>query len=362
MSDRLEFLEKYVNTPSPSGYEMILGGQQVWIDYVSKYVDEVETDSYGNAYATVYGTKSSNDDKPLKTILFDAHCDEIGFFVFDITDEGFIKIGTLGGSDITIAPSSRANIWVNKDNPIKGVFGHPAIHVHRREFESKLENTFIDLGVSSKEEVEALGITIGTPITMVDGYMDLGKYYCGRALDDKIGGFITSQVLVKLKENNVKLPFNLVVVNAVQEEVGLYGAAIAAQKIKPNLAIAIDVSHDTASPAYDKNKQGSLTAGKGAVIMNAPSIQKNVFNTLIETAKTNNIPYQITASGGSSGTNADSYAYPHGIPTGLVKLAMRYMHTTVETVHKDDVDSCIELLYKFLFKVNTKDLLNNLKY
>jgi putative aminopeptidase FrvX len=340
---KLDFLKKYINTPSPSGYEMKLGGQQVWIDYVKSFVDNVEVSNYGNAYAHY-----QKFDKSLKTVVLDAHCDEIGFFVFDITPLGFIKIGTLGGSDITIAPSSRVNIWVDKDNPVVGVFGHPAIHVHQRKFESKKENCFIDIGVSTKEEVLELGITVGTPITMVDGFMKLGPYYCGRALDDKIGGFITSQVLRKLHKQEVDLPFNLIVVNAVQEEVGLHGAQMAASDLKPDLAIAIDVCHDTTSPAYNPNLQGSITAGEGTVIMSAPSIQNNVFEKLVSLAKDNDIKYQLTASGGHSGTNADSYAFPNGTPTGLVKLGMRYMHTTVETVHKDDVQACIDLLYNFV--------------
>jgi len=348
MELELDFLKEYVNTPSPSGYELQLGGQQVWIDYVKQYADDVDIDAYGNAYAHFGTFRKGTSERKDKTVLIDAHADEIAFFVSDITKEGFIKIGTLGGSDITIAPASRVNIWLGKGNSVKGVFGHPAIHVHKRKFEAKLEKMFVDIGVSSKEDVVAKGIEIGMPITMQDGYMDLGQYYCGRSLDDKIGGFITSQVLRMLVEEDIELPFELVIVNAVQEEVGLYGAKMAAQHIKPDVAIAIDVTHCTDSPAYDKNLQGSLSAGKGVVIMNGPSLQKNVVRMLIDTAKDKALPYQLTATGGSSGTNADAYAYPLGIPTALIKMAMRYMHTTVETVHKDDVDSAIYLLYNAL--------------
>jgi len=351
-----KFLKKYINTPSPSEQEMELGGQKVWIDYVTPFCDRVDVDSYGNAYA--YYGKVPKSSGPIKTVLLDAHADEIGFFVFDITDKGFIKIGTLGGSDITIAPSSRVDIWGNKGK-VSGVFGHPAIHVHKRKFEHKVESTFIDIGVSTKDEVLAKGIEIGTPITMSDGYMDLGDYYCGRALDDKIGGFITAQLLKRLHTEGIKLPFELVVVNAVQEEVGLHGAKMAALKIKPDLAIAIDVTHDTQSPAYNPNLQGSLTAGDGIVIMSAPSLHKNVVKMLKNVANDFDIPFQQIASGGASGTNADAYAYPHGIPTGLLKMAMRYMHTTVETVHKKDVDSAIELLYKSL---NSERILDSFDY
>ena len=360
----LDFLEEYIATPSPSGYEMQLGGQKVWIDYVKQYADRVETDEYGNAYA-YYGTKQGITN--YKTVLLDAHADEIGFYVFDITDKGFLKVRCIGGSDITIAPSSRVNVWGDKGS-VPGVFGHPAIHVHRRKFDQKEENVFVDLGVSTKEEVEELGIHVGTPITMADGFMELGDYYCGRALDDKIGGFITAQVLKRLHTEKIELPFELVVVNAVQEEVGLYGAKMAAQLIKPDVAIAIDVTHDTESPAYDKNKHGSLTAGEGVVIMTAPSLHNGVVNMLIDCANTGKnedgtigdaIPFQRTASGGSSGTNADAYAYPYGIPTALLKMAMRYMHTTVETVHKKDVDSAIELLLRAL---NSYRITNSFKY
>jgi len=346
------FLEEYINAASPSGYEMQLGGQKVWMKYVSQYAHRMEVDEYGNAYA-FYGSRWLNEEGDVsqrrkdKTVLLDAHADKIGFFVFDITDKGFLKIGTLGGSDITIAPSSRVNIW-GDDGAVTGVFGHPAIHVHKRDFESKLEDTFVDIGVSTRKAVEKKGIVVGTPITMVDGYMDLGKFYCGRSLDDKVGGFITSQVLKKLWENNIQLPFELVIVNSVQEEVGLYGAQMAAQKVKPDVAIAIDVCHDTDSPAYDKKLEGSFSAGKGIVIMTAPALHKNLVEMMVSTAKENDIPFQRAASGWESGTNADAYAYPLGIPSALVSLPMRYMHTTVETVHKKDVKTSVKLLYKIL--------------
>jgi putative aminopeptidase FrvX len=203
------FLEEYINTPSPSGYEVILGGQKVWINQVKQFCNKVDIDDYGNAYA--YYNKY---DIIKRTVLIDAHCDEIGFFVFDITDNGFIKIGCLGGSDITIAPSSRVNIWTD-NGKVSGIFGHPAIHVHKREFKAEKEKMFIDVGAIDKKAVEDMGITIGNPITMVDGYMELGDYYCGRSLDDKIGGFINASILEKLYADKTILPFNLVIVNAV---------------------------------------------------------------------------------------------------------------------------------------------------
>lgn len=356
LKNEKKFLMEYINTPSPSGYEIILGGQKVWIEEAKKFAHKVIIDDYGNAYAYLNANPDGICMEELPTILLDAHGDEIGFFVTDITEIGLIKFDCIGGSDITIMPAARVDIWVDSKS-IKGVVGHPAIHVHKRKFEAKQEEMFIDIGISSKKEVEKLGIRVGTPITMADGYMDLNDYICGRSLDDKIGGFINLKVLEELSKYPDR-KFNLVVVNAVQEEVGLFGAKMAVEKIKPTVAIAIDVTHDVSTPAYAK-EQIKTYSGKGVVIMDAPSIQKNVFKILVETAKHNNIPYQITASGRGSGTNADSYAYPHGIPTGLVKLALKYMHTTVEMVHKQDVKSVIELLVKVL---ESNELIKDLKY
>ena len=348
-----KFLEKYVGTPSPSGFEMQLGGQKVWIDYVKDFVHEVQVDLYGNAYAYYEPYQ-----KGLKTILLDAHADEIAFVVSDIDDSGFIKVNRLGGSDIHITPATRVDIWVSDKKSVDGVFGHPAIHIQEGKFKVELDKMFIDIGVSSRKEVEKKGIEIGTPITMKDSFMKMPKYYCGRSLDDKIGGFINSQVLKQLNENEISLDFNLVVVNAVQEEVGLFGAKIASHIINPDIAIAIDVCHDTTSPAYNRAKQGHIVAGEGVVLMSAPAVQKNLLQLLRTTAKTNKIKYQMTTSGRGTGTNTDSY-FVKGIPSALISMGMRYMHTPSEMVHKDDVQSAIDLLFNV---IKSGDLINDLRY
>jgi len=350
MNKEIDFLKEYVNTPSPSGFEMQLGGQQVWIDYVKDFVYEVKIDLYGNAYA--YYNKPNKDKK---TVLIDAHADEIGFLVHDIDDKGYIKIARLGGSDILTTPASRVNIWKEDGTSVSGVFGHPAIHVQEK-YEVKLENTFIDIGVSSRKEAEELGIEIGNPITMQDGYFELSNNYCGRSLDDKIGGFITSQVLKQLHDNKIELNFNLVIVNATMEEVGLYGSALASHKIKPDVAIAIDVCHETTSPAYNRGKQGHVVGGEGCVLMSAPAIQKNLLKILKDTAKDNNIDYQMISSGRGTGTNTDRY-FLNSASSALISMPMKYMHTVSEVISKKDVQSAIDLLYNVLESENIiKDL------
>ena len=192
----LKFLEEYVNGVSPTGYEMILGGQKIWIDYIKQFANRVDVDSYGNAYA-YYGNMDSNF-----TVLLDAHADEIGFLVSDITSDGFIKVNCLGGSDIKITPASKVNIWTDNG----------AIHV-QKEYKLSLEKIFIDVGVDSKEKIEKLGIEIGMPITMDSKFEKIGNYYTGKSLDDKIGGYVNAMVLKELSSNKIELPFKLVVVN-----------------------------------------------------------------------------------------------------------------------------------------------------
>jgi putative aminopeptidase FrvX len=264
--------------------------------------------------------------------------------------------GFLSAADIYVTPAARVDLWGTKGK-VQGIFGHPAIHVQDDKFKTELDKMFIDLGLSSREDVEEKGIRIGTPITMSGDYFKIDNYYCGKSLDDKIGGYINSEILRRFDKDKVELPFNLIAINAVQEEVGLHGAQMAANNLKPDIALVIDVTHDTTSPAYSREIDGHIIAGEGCVLLDGPSIQKNLLKLLIDTAENKDIKYQITTLGRGSGTNADAYAYPAGIPTALITMGLRYMHTPSEMVHKDDVESAICILIETLKnKVIIKDL------
>jgi len=262
-----------------------------------------------------------------------------------------------GGSDHQIAPSKRVDI--HTDNGIvKAVFGWPAIHTRGagdKEESPTLKNIFLDCGCTSKEEVEKLGIHVGCVITYEDEFMILNdRYYVGRALDNRAGGFMIAEVARLLKENKVTLPFGLYIVNSVQEEIGLRGAEMIAHYIKPNVAIVTDVTHDTQTPMINKITQGDLACGKGPVISYAPAIQNNLNKLLIQSAEKAGIPFQRQASSRSTGTDTDAFAYSNGgVPSALISLPLRYMHTTVEMIHKEDVDNVIRLIYEAL--LNIKD-------
>lgn len=259
-----EFLEKYLNNASPTGFES--SGQKIWLDYVKPYVDEYMVDTYGSVAGVI------NPDAKYKVVI-EAHADEISWYVNYITESGYIYVIRNGGSDPVIAPSMRVNIHT-KNGVVKGVFGWPAIHTRigeKNEPKAEIKNLVLDCGCSSKEEVEALGVHVGCVVTFEDELTELNnKYYVGRALDNRIGGYMIAQVARKLHENGVRPEFGLYITNSVQEEIGLRGAQMMAHNIKPDLAIVTDVCHDTQSPLYNKVKEGDLSCGKGPVLSYAP--------------------------------------------------------------------------------------------
>ncbi|MCZ2083431.1 MAG: M42 family metallopeptidase [Flavobacteriales bacterium] len=350
----LLFLEKYLNTASPTGYEH--NGQKIWMDYLKPYVDKIEVDHYGTCYGII------NPEAEFRVVI-EAHADEISWYVNYITDDGLIYVIRNGGSDQMIAPSKVVHLHGEK-GIVKGVFGWPAIHtrgINSDEPIPKLDNIFIDCGASTKQEVEDLGIFVGTMITYPDEFFQLNdKYFVSRALDNRVGGFMIAEVARLLKENKKKLPFGLYITNSVQEEVGLYGANMIADTIKPNIAIVTDVTHDTSTPMIEKKKEGDLKCGNGPVIYFAPSVHHNIRELIVDTAKTKKIPFQRAAASRATGTDTDAFAHSNGgVPSALISLPLRYMHTTVEMVSQDDVANVIQLIYETLLKIKPT---MNLKY
>jgi|TARA_B110000037_G_C17128338_1_gene509599 putative aminopeptidase FrvX len=348
-SESIEFLEKYLNNPSPTGYET--QGQKLWMDYLRPYVDEFITDSYGTAVGII------NPDAEFKVVI-EGHSDEISWYVNYITDDGFIYVIRNGGSDHQIAPSKRVNIHTKK-GIVKGLFGWPAIHTRLKGKEEtpKLDNIFIDVGCKTKKEVEELGVHVGCVITYPDEFFILNEnnFVC-RALDNRMGGFMIAEVARLLKENKKELPFGLYITNAVQEEIGLRGAEMIAHTIKPDVAIITDVCHDTTTPMIDKKKEGETKSGDGPVITYAPAVQNNLRELILETAEKNDIPFQRLASSRATGTDTDAFAYSNGgVPSALISLALRYMHTTVEMVSKEDVENVIKLIYESLLVIDPKE-------
>ena len=341
-----KFLEEYLNSNAPTGFECELGGQGVWVNHIKQFVDKVEIDNYGTAYGVM-----GNLESDFKVVI-EAHADEISFFVKHIDSKGYIKVIRNGGSDAQIAPSMRVVLWGER-GPIDGVFGHPAIHISYRKKEVDMDSIFIDVGASNKQEVLDMGINVGTVVTFKDGFMKLGEnFYTGRALDNRIGGFMIAEVARRLKEKGKKLPFKLYIVNSVQEEVGLNGASMITQTIKPNVAIITDVCHETSSPCYNAAKEGEHIAGQGGVVTRAPAVHNILRKLVLDTATKKEIPFQLSASSRSTGTDTDAFAFSNGgVPSVLISMPLKYMHTCVESCHKDDVKNVIKLIYHTLLNL-----------
>lgn len=342
-----QFLFDYLNNASPTGFEHT--GQQIWLDYIKPYTDHHLVDVYGTVVGVI-------NPKATYKVVIEAHADEISWFVNYITDEGYIYVRRNGGSDHQIAPSMRVNIHTDK-GIVKGVFGWPAIHVrdNAKEEAPSLKNIFIDIGCESKKEVDALGVHVGCVITFEDELMEMNKnYLVGRALDNRMGGFMIAEVARRLKENKKKLPFCLYIVNSVQEEIGLRGAEMISRRLQPDLAICTDVTHDTCSPMYNKKESGHQKCGSGPVLCYGPAVQNNVLKEIIKIADKKKIPFQRQAVSRSTGTDTDSFAYSaEGVASALISLPLKYMHTTVETVHKDDVENVIRLIYEVLLNLKS---------
>jgi len=348
--DSAAFLKKYMNNPSPTGFES--EGQKIWLDYLKPYIDEHIVDTYGSVVGVI-------NPKAKYKVVIEAHADEISWFVHYITKDGFIYLRRNGGSDHQIAPSKRVNIHGEK-GIVKAFFGWPAIHTRSggKEEAPSLKNIFLDCGAKNLEEVEKMGIHVGCVVTYPDELITLNKnFYVGRALDNRMGGFMIAQVARLLKESKVKLPFGLYITNAVQEEIGLRGAQMIAERIKPDVAIVTDVCHDTHTPMVDMKAQGDTKAGKGPALTYGPAVQNNLLKHIIKTAKDKEIPFQRMAASRSTGTDTDAFAYSNmGVASALISLPLRYMHTTVEMCHKDDVENVTWLIYESLLKIkNNQD-------
>jgi putative aminopeptidase FrvX len=352
----LQFLKNYINNASPVGFES--SGQKLWLNYVKPFVNTTMVDPYGTAVGII------NPNATFRVVI-EAHADEISWFVNYITPEGVIYLKRNGGVDHQIAPGQRVFIH-GKKGPVKAVFGWPAIHTRinspeTKEPQPKVDNLFLDTGARTKKDVENLGIRIGSVVTYQDGFDELANgHYIGRAFDNRIGGFMIAEVARMLKENKKTLPYGLYIVNAVQEEIGLRGAEMIARRIKPNVAIITDVTHDTHTPMVNKIIEGDVLCGRGPSPAYGPAVHNKLLELVMDVAERKKIPLQMRTVSRSTGTDTDSFAYANdGCPSVLISIPLRYMHTTVEMLHRDDIDQTIRLMYETLLALTPK---TNLSY
>ena len=345
------FLFDLLSTPSPTGFEV--RGQKKWMQYVKKHSDSVENDAYGTAWATVEG------DKKGTTIMLEAHADEIGYITKCITKEGFIHVDRIGGSDVAVARGRRISILTEKGD-IDGIIGNTAIHIRDRENDElapKIHELYVDVGAKNEKEVEKMGIRVGQPAVCTDPPMRMGKKaVVGRALDNRLGSFIISQVLRNVHDQKKKHDCTVYGVNAVQEEIGGYGAKMVTHRLLPSIAIVLDVCHATDTPGIEKAKHGHVLLGKGPTVTHGTCNHPKLVERFMEIAKKKDIPLQHESSSRYSGTDTDQvYHIQEGVPSALISIPLRYMHSVVEMAHLDDIDHTIKLLTEFVRSVKQSD-------
>ncbi len=351
MPDERSFLIDLLSTPSPTGFE--IRGQRKWVQYLRPLVDAVESDAYGSAWATVRGS-----DAKAPTVMIEAHADEIGYMVKHISKEGFISIDRVGGSDTATARGRRVDILGDKGT-VRGVIGNIAIHIRDREDEKvpKIHELWVDIGARSAAEVKKAGIRVGHPMVYADGVEEIGKdKLMGRALDNRIGGFIVSQVLARLAKGKHRPAATVIGVNAVQEEIGGHGARMIAHRLMPDVAVVLDVTHATDTPDVSHRKHGEVTLGGGPSLTHGSANHPEVVKRLMSVAEKAKIPLQHESSSRYTGTDTDViFNQKEGIPSALVSLPLRYMHSVVEMADLRDVDHVIDLLTAFIRTLKPRD-------
>ena len=345
MSKSEKFLYEYLNAFAPVAQET--EGQKIWTDYVRPYVDTMEMDPYGTAYGVRRTSRSSFNDDNIPKVVIEAHCDEIAWIITHIEKDGYIRVKRHGGSDNMIAPSMTVFVHNEKGEKIPGVFGWPAIHTRKSYVEKgyEMEELWVDVGAEDAEGVEALNIYPGNLVTFDDPLKEIGDYYVGRSLDNKIGGYIIAEAARRIFEEGVDLPFDLYVVNSVQEEVGLYGAKMIAKRLGADIALVHDVCHNTNHPKMNKAKDGDVKGGKGPALEYTAQNHRKIIQKFIDVAKVNDIPYQRHV--GSYGNDTMAF-FIENTPTAIAATPLKYMHTTVEMAHKNDVENCINLFVETL--------------
>lgn len=347
-----DFLFNLLSTPSPTGFET--RGQGVWMKEIKKYANAVESDAYGTAWATLNGTGKHGNTN---TVMLEAHADEIGFITKYITKEGFIHVDRIGGVDAAVARGRRITILTEKGE-VTGIIGNTAIHIRPREKDEaapKIHELYVDVGAKSDKEVEKMGIRVGQPAVYSDEPMMLSKEtIVSRAIDNRIGGFVIAEVFKRLKKK--KPECTVYGVNSVQEEIGGYGAKMVAHRLKPCIAIVLDVCHATDTPGIDKTKHGHTVFAGGPSVTHGSANHPEVVKRICDIAKKKKITVQHEASGYYSGTDTDSiYHVQEGIPSALISIPLRYMHSAVETINTKDVDATIDLVTEVISSIKRSD-------
>ncbi|MGD8871564.1 MAG: M42 family metallopeptidase [Gemmatimonadota bacterium] len=344
MSFDLTFLESLLDAAGPSGFEV--RPARVWRAEAETFAAEVRVDVSGNSYATV-------NPGGTPRVMLAGHIDEIGLQITHIDEEGYLFVAEIGGWDTQVLVGQRVTI-LTKDEPVTGVIGKKAIHLIEpddRTKASKTKSLWVDVGAGSRDEVVELGIRVGDPMVLAQPTVRLaGDKIASRAIDDRIGAYAVLEAVRLLAEDPPAATATAVA--TVQEEIAYHtggGARSSAYTLEPDVALVVDVTFSTDVPDIEKRELGEHELGKGPVLSRGSAAHAGVFELLAEVAEEEGIPYSVQASPKATWTDADAiYLTRLGVPTGLVSIPNRYMHSPNEIVDLADVRNTAKLLAAFI--------------
>ena len=335
------FLRSLVETPSVTGCEEDVA--TLVRERLVGVADTVETDVMGSVHAVLKGTEKA------PSVMIAAHMDEVGLMVKSISDTGFLSVVAVGGVDAAVLPGMRVDVHTQK-GVVRGVVGRKPIHLIDADERSKvtpLSQLFIDLGLTPRRVREV--VRVGDVITYGVGFERLGKGMAvSRGFDDKAGVYVAVRVMEELARAG-RAKGDYICATTVQEEIGLRGGGTSAYSVHPDVAIALDATHATDYPGIDQARFGNVICGQGPVVARGPNCNPVVVERLIDAASSEGIEVQFEAEPGLSGTDAQTMQIQRGgIVTGLVSVALRYMHTPTEVIKLSDLEQTVSVLTRFI--------------
>jgi putative aminopeptidase FrvX len=339
--ESLTFLKRLLDTPGPSSFEA--APARVWRAEAGTFADAVQADVAGNSFARLDGGGAPR-------VMFAGHIDEIGVMVTHVDDDGYLSFDTIGGWDHQVFVGQRV-ILLGRSGQVTGVVGKKAVHLMEREERdkvSKVEELWIDIGAATRAEAEAR-VRIGDPGVLSAGVIEFPNgRLVSRCIDNRIGAFVVLEALRLLSQNRPQATVTAVATTREEIAVTGGGARSSASQLEPDVAIVIDVTHATDYPGIEKRKHGDYRLGGGPTISRGASVSEIVFELLIETAESEQIPYKIEAASRDTHTDAEAIFNAHrGVATGLVSVPNRYMHSPNEMVALEDLDRTSRLLSAF---------------
>jgi putative aminopeptidase FrvX len=330
-------LDKLLRTPGPSGYEAPAAAS--WREGAS--FASVSADGIGSSVARI------GEARPLLAVV--GHIDEIGLVIRHIDEKGFLWFAPIGGWDPQILVGQRVQVQ-GPEGPVPGVVGRKPLHLLDAEARKKvaeMKALHIDVGAADRDEAGAL-VRVGDPVVIDSEPQRLnGDRLVSRSMDNRLGAYVALEALRRCHERGLESS-SFAAIAAVQEEIGLFGARTSTFAVEPDLAVVVDVTHATDAPGIDEKELGSHALGSGPVIYRGATLSPRVFELLVAAAEKAGIEHTVGATGNSTGTDADAVQFARsGIPTGLVAIPLRYMHSPVELVDLADLEATVELIAAF---------------